>query len=68
MSRSEKRMPEFDREQLCDRCLAISDRNEDGAVYYPDLCARCQKKLEAWMNGIMDILEDEGAPTVDFND
>jgi hypothetical protein len=45
--------------------LAKSERNPDGEIYWPDLCPRCQRKMEAWMDAIMDALEAEGAPYLD---
>jgi hypothetical protein len=54
----------FDWHLLCDRCHTIAEAKD--AVYYPDLCNRCKAKFEAWINGLLDALEAEGAPIIDF--
>lgn len=40
------------RERLCDSCLAFVEaeerRNPDYGILYPDLCPRCQLRMEAW--------------------
>jgi hypothetical protein len=55
----------FDRDLLCDKCHTLAEKNPDEGIFYPDLCPRCQRKMEAWMDSIMDALEAEGAPHVD---
>jgi hypothetical protein len=64
----DRRFRMFDHDQLCDKCHTVAEQNEDGAVYYPDPCPRCQAKMKAWMDGIFDLLEESGAGMVDLTD
>jgi len=52
------------RSQLCDACHSKHEGEDD--IYYPDLCRRCQARMIAWVDSLLDALEAEGAPPKDL--